>query len=140
MDLQPWQERVIEEKNELDKKLESLQGFLTSLLFKHLSKDDQIILEDQELFMRRYSGTLAKRIERFNANDMDLQPWQQRVIDEKNELDNRIINLNWFIESSAFNKIDRDEQRRLRIQLELMFELQAVLLARIKSFQPLGSK
>lgn len=71
---------------------------------------------------------------------MDLQPWQQRVIDEKNELDERVTKLSIFIESPAFNEVDGDEQRRLRMQLELMLELQDVLLARIRVFQPLRSK
>lgn len=71
---------------------------------------------------------------------MDLQPWQQRVIDEKNELDERVTKLSIFIESPAFNEVDVMEQNRLRIQLELMLELQDVLLARIRVFQPLRSK
>ena len=71
---------------------------------------------------------------------MDLQPWQQRLIDEKNELDERVTKLSIFVESPAFKEVDRDEQRRLRIQLELMLELQVVLLARIRAFQPLRSK
>ena len=71
---------------------------------------------------------------------MDLKPWQQRVIDEKNELDERVTKLSIFIESPAFKEVDIMEQNRLRIQLELMLELQDVLLARIRVFQPLRSK
>ena len=71
---------------------------------------------------------------------MDLKPWQQRVIDEKNELDDRVTKLSIFIESPAFNEVDIMEQNRLRMQLELMLELQVVLLARIRVFQPLRSK
>ena len=67
--------------------------------------------------------------------DQAIQPHQQRVIDEKTELDQKATALSQFIgSSSVFLTLDSDEQSRLREQCELMWSYSEVLGARISAF------
>lgn len=60
---------------------------------------------------------------------------QQRVLDEKQELDARIAKLGEFIQSNPlFLAVDADEQARLRRQLDVMHELAVILADRIAHF------
>ncbi len=60
---------------------------------------------------------------------------QQRVLDEKQELDARIVKLGEFIESNPlFLTVDADEQTRLCRQLAVMHELAVILADRIAHF------
>lgn len=62
-------------------------------------------------------------------------PHQQRVLDEKQELDLRITRLDEFIERSpVFAQVPGDEQARLKRQLDVMHELSAILGERIAKF------
>lgn len=64
-----------------------------------------------------------------------LQPYQQRVVAELAELDDRIEKLSAFIVSSpVFNTLPRDERDRMTRQLRLMEELSQVLASRIAHF------
>ena len=63
--MKDWQERVVVEKNELDKKLGKLDAFINSNAFAELPEQDQKILKDQQFHMSCYSSTLAHRIGRF---------------------------------------------------------------------------
>lgn len=64
-----------------------------------------------------------------------LQPHQQRVVDEKAELDTKTKALSNFIgESPIFATIDAAEQERLREQCELMWQYSEILGARIAAF------
>jgi hypothetical protein len=66
---------------------------------------------------------------------MTMAPYQQRVIDEKRELDARTRKLSVFIESSAqFIMLDVAEQERMRKQCELMCEYSKTLGERIEAF------
>ena len=49
-----------------------------------------------------------------------IQPHQQRVIDEKAELDGRIAKLAAFVESPVLLSVRHDEQERLKDQLDVM--------------------
>jgi hypothetical protein len=63
-----YQERVINEKRDLDEKLERLKSFCfgdSNILFSELNPVDRDLLEDQFTIMRNYSRILGKRIERF---------------------------------------------------------------------------
>lgn len=61
---------------------------------------------------------------------------EQRVVDEKNELGERLAKLTTFIESnSLFRSLDYDEQGRLKIQRFIMGEYKSVLEDRIDNFQ-----
>ena len=69
------------------------------------------------------------------APNADLPPHQQRVLDEKQELDIRITRLDEFILRNAlFRQLDPEEQARLRRQLDVMRELSVVLGERIAAF------
>ena len=61
--------------------------------------------------------------------------YQQRVIDEKAELDQRATALSAFIgENPIFETVAADEQERMREQCELMWSLSEVLGKRILAF------
>lgn len=65
---------------------------------------------------------------------MIYQPHQQRVIDEKIELDNRLEKLCLFSNSRTFASLPIAEQERMNTQRHLMCALSAVLGARIAAF------
>lgn len=68
---------------------------------------------------------------------MIYQPHQQRVIDEKTELDQKSNALSLFIGiNPTFEKLDADEQERLKVQNDLMWQYSEVLGARIAAFTP----
>lgn len=69
------------------------------------------------------------------SNTTQLQPHQQRVVDEKAELDKKATALSTFIgENPIFGTIDAAEQERLKEQCELMWEYSEILGARIAAF------
>lgn len=61
----------------------------------------------------------------------ELQPHQQRVLDEKKELDERIEKLSAFVNSENISKASVNEQGLLQEQLVVMRELQEILQERI---------
>lgn len=64
-------------------------------------------------------------------------PHQQRVIDEKNALDDKATKLSAFIgKNPLFEKLDAAEQERLKIQNDLMWQYSEVLGQRIAAFGP----
>lgn len=68
--LLPYQNRVIDEKKELDAKISSLKEFISGdginpSLFEHLSFRDKNDLHRQLFFMEGYSDVLALRISKF---------------------------------------------------------------------------
>lgn len=67
MKLQPHQERVVIEKQELDSKLEKLRAFMSEDggIFDSLPSEEKIRLSEQETHMSRYSNVLRRRIEAF---------------------------------------------------------------------------
>lgn len=65
---------------------------------------------------------------------MVLKPHQQRVVEEKNELDARLSRLNEFIKGPFFETVADDEASRLRRQHALMAQLSTVLGERIAAF------
>ena len=64
--MEAWQERVVQEKVELDVKLEKLNNFLNSP-DPGISGEDFKLLLDQRHFMSRYSEVLGLRIARFGT-------------------------------------------------------------------------
>lgn len=62
-----------------------------------------------------------------------IQQYQQRVIDEKTELDEKLTKLIGFFDTSIYKNLPEDEQRRLREQSEHMSNYSAVLGARISA-------
>lgn len=64
--LPAYQQRVIDEKNELDQKLTSLRGFFESVKFTTIDPEEQRRLQDQAKFMQQYSDILWLRIDNFS--------------------------------------------------------------------------
>lgn len=66
---------------------------------------------------------------------MSMQPYQQRAIDEKKELDDRLEKLNSFITSSPiYSGLDAAEKGRLERQRNIMTGYSNVLRERIEAF------
>lgn len=63
-----------------------------------------------------------------------MQPYQQRVADEKDELDEKLHALENFIDSPKFLELDRGERQRLTRQATLMAQYSDVLGERIDAF------
>lgn len=61
----PHQERVVIEKQELDKKISKLNSFIQSEKFKEIPIDEQDRLKQQYSVMSEYSFILGQRIENF---------------------------------------------------------------------------
>ena len=67
-------------------------------------------------------------------NTKPLQPHQQRVVQERDELGGRVDSLRTFIRSDTFNSVPSPEQSRLLRQFEVMHELLNILNERIVAF------
>ena len=67
---------------------------------------------------------------------MELKPHQQRVVDEKRELDDKLTKLDTFGCTELFKSLPADEQGRLCRQHSLMEQYSAVLGERIAAFPP----
>lgn len=65
---------------------------------------------------------------------MELQPYQQRVVDECDDLEDKANKLQDFILSAKFSSVPEDEQGRLVLQRNLMDAYVAVLKQRIAAF------
>ncbi len=68
-----------------------------------------------------------------------MQPHQQRVVDEKTELDKKAKALSEFIGNNPiFETLDPAEQERLKEQNDVMWQYSEILGARIAAFPPNG--
>lgn len=63
--MQEYQQRVIEEKKELDIKITNLSKFLHTDTYESLTQLNKDLLDDQLNVMLQYSGILSQRIELF---------------------------------------------------------------------------
>ena len=64
-----------------------------------------------------------------------MQPHQQRVVDEKKELDEKLDKLKAFIETNpTFKSLLADERGRLGRQFDVMAEYSSILSQRIAAF------
>ena len=63
--LQPHQQRVVDERAELDEKLSKLGVFFDSVIFSTLPADEQNRLREQHVVMQSYSAILEERIDAF---------------------------------------------------------------------------
>lgn len=64
-----------------------------------------------------------------------MKPHQQRVVEEKKELDEKATKLSEFIGNSPlFDEIDAEEQERLKVQNDIMWQYSEVLGQRIAAF------
>lgn len=66
----PYQQRVVEEKSELDEKLEKLRDFIFhNPVFRTLPSRDRHLLVRQQAAMAVYSRVLRERIETFEGEE-----------------------------------------------------------------------
>ena len=64
-----------------------------------------------------------------------MEPYQQRVIEEKEELDKKARALSDFIGlNDKFDDLDIEEQERMKEQCEIMWEYSEILGKRIAAF------
>jgi hypothetical protein len=63
--MKPFQQRVVEEKAELDIKLRALRLFVGGQTFNELPEAERARLNAQEHYMTQYSQVLGERIEAF---------------------------------------------------------------------------
>lgn len=63
--MQPHQQRVVDEKNELGERLTKLLAFIGTDLYKSLPEEDKELLFFQSQIMEDYFEVLEQRIERF---------------------------------------------------------------------------
>jgi|KBSMisStandDraft_5_1062788.scaffolds.fasta_scaffold01160_20 hypothetical protein len=63
-----------------------------------------------------------------------MKEYQKRVVEEKTELDNKLVKLNNFIESDRFEDVDEEEQERLTRQGIAMQDYSLILEERIAAF------
>lgn len=66
--MQPHQERVVAESNELRERLNKLTLFISGTgndTFRALGSDDQDLLKEQHVIMSQYLDVLRRRIARF---------------------------------------------------------------------------
>lgn len=63
--MQPYQQRVVEEKADLDEKLEKLGDFCNTPVFASLDPAEQNRLDRQFLIMNLYAQVLGERIAAF---------------------------------------------------------------------------
>ena len=65
----------------------------------------------------------------------EYEPHQQRVIDELKDLTKKSFDLSNFIETGFFNeRLDKEEQQRLKQQLIVMQTYESILIQRINKF------
>jgi len=69
-----------------------------------------------------------------NGSERILETHQQRVVDEKNELDTKLSLLNGFLQTPFFETLDIEEQRRLGYQSDVMGKYLGILNERIDAF------
>lgn len=64
-----------------------------------------------------------------------MQPHQQRVVDEKNELSDRLEKLLGFIGTDFYNSIPKKQQELLVLQSKAMLDYNSILGQRIYLFE-----
>lgn len=64
------QERLVQEKKELDEKLAKLDAFRQTVLFESLPDDEQCRLNRQHSVMEEYSRILGERISAFPGKEI----------------------------------------------------------------------
>lgn len=64
-----------------------------------------------------------------------MEPFQQRVIEEKKELDQKLLRLRKFFEGQNFQSVDPNEQARMLRQEVIMTDYSSILEERINAFE-----
>jgi hypothetical protein len=89
-------------------------------------------------FEEGYTPSAPQQTTRLTGEDVppEIPAYQQRVIEESEELNERLAKLNQFIVSNLFMAVAKDEQVRLKAQKAAMAMYAAVLNERIANFPP----
>lgn len=69
-----FQQRVLQEKQELDDKIKKLVPFIDGEIYKKLPEDEQVRLRKQVVLMSDYSEVLGERIAAFPAPSLTIVP------------------------------------------------------------------
>jgi len=64
-----------------------------------------------------------------------MKPFQQRVVEEKAALDDKLSRLRPFVDGETFKNLPVEEQDRMKRQLHIMGEYSIVLGERIEAFE-----
>jgi hypothetical protein len=64
--MEPFQQRVVEERRELYDKCEKLNAFIPTQMFQQLPIAEQVRMRMQLLIMNQYAQILAERIAEFH--------------------------------------------------------------------------
>ena len=67
-----------------------------------------------------------------------MSPFQERVVTEKTELDDKLTRLRPFLQGDVFRGLPADEQDRLTRQERVMTEYSGILADRIAAFRDAG--
>jgi len=95
------------------------------LAIKHVDETCQYLGAERQCLPGRCRGVVGCTV----------SAHQQRVLDEKQELDIRITKLDELIQRNAlFRQLGSDEQSRMRRQLDVMREYAVILGERISAF------
>tara|TARA_R110000851_G_scaffold50510_10_gene120536 strand:- start:428 stop:730 length:303 start_codon:yes stop_codon:yes gene_type:complete len=88
------------------------------------------------VLMQLYDYFLDDKTDQPATNgDLKMQEHQKRVVDEKKARYDEAMRLNDFIaHNPLFEDIDKEEQERLKVQLDIMWQLVEILAQRIKAF------
>ena len=65
MSLPDWQQRVVDERDQLKERLEKLRAFFKTAQFEKLDEDGQRVMRQQAVFMGEYLSILDYRISKF---------------------------------------------------------------------------
>lgn len=63
--MEPHQERVVQEREQLVDRINKLNAFLHSETFAKLDEAERERLSEQSVYMEQYAGVLGRRIEAF---------------------------------------------------------------------------
>ena len=72
--MQPFQQRVVTERNELAEKLTSLNSFIGGEIFKVIPAEEKIRLAKQAVAMKEYLDILNDRINAFPPPSLTIVP------------------------------------------------------------------
>ena len=94
---------------------------------------------DQDEYMRGMANGLMLALSVLTGQEPDFveapnTSYQDRVRAERAELDERATKLGAFLQTDTFAGLDEAEQERLKVQLDIQYQLREVLDARIAAF------
>jgi hypothetical protein len=104
--MEPWQDRLIKEKEELEDKIKKLTYFMASDAYNDLHELDRSLLFQQRGYMNNYLKTLKERISRFQEPDEHILELPALFYpDGSVKIDTGIVDpYNWWVYLAAKNR------------------------------------